>query len=91
MVGSGHLTESSEDISYCGIVSLKNVQVVLFIGALNDLAHFDIGSAYLEAYTREKLYIIVGSDFKELEGYMLLVNKAVWFMHVGSTLVRYVD
>ena len=38
----------------------------------------DIGSAYFEAYTREKLYIISGPDFKELEGHMLLVNKALY-------------
>lgn len=38
----------------------------------------DIGSAYLEAYTKEKLYIIAGPDFKDLEGHTLLVNKALY-------------
>ena len=38
----------------------------------------DIGSAYLEAYTKEKLYIIAGPDCKELEGHTLLVKKALY-------------
>jgi hypothetical protein len=32
----------------------------------------DIGNAYLEAYTAEKLYIVAGREFGELEGHMLI-------------------
>ena len=32
----------------------------------------DIGSAYLEATTREKLYIVAGPEFEELQGHILV-------------------
>ena len=35
----------------------------------------DIGNAYLEAVTKEKLYIIPGPEFKELEGHILITYK----------------
>ena len=30
----------------------------------------DIGNAYLEAFTDEKLFIVAGPEFQELEGYI---------------------
>ena len=38
----------------------------------------DIGNAYLEAFTDEKLYIGAGPEFKELEGYILIFLKALY-------------
>jgi hypothetical protein len=38
----------------------------------------DIGNAYLEAYTSEKVYIIGGPEFGELEGHILVVSKALY-------------
>ena len=38
----------------------------------------DIGNAYLEAYTHEKLFIIAGAEFEELEGFILVFNKALY-------------
>ena len=38
----------------------------------------DISSAYLEAYTSEKIYIKAGPEFGDLEGYLLLVIKALY-------------
>ena len=38
----------------------------------------DIGNAYLEAKTREKVYIIGGSGFGELEGHTLIIYKALY-------------
>ena len=36
----------------------------------------DIGNAYLEATTREKLYIVAGPEFEELQGHVLVIHKA---------------
>jgi hypothetical protein len=33
----------------------------------------DIGNAYLEAKTREKVYIIGGTGFGDLEGHLLII------------------
>ena len=44
---------------------------MIFLGKLNhlDLWGADIGNAYLEAFTDEKLYIVAGPEFQKLEGY----------------------
>ena len=45
---------------------------VIFLGKLNNL-HIcgpDIGNAYLEVFTGEKLYIVSGPELQELEGYI---------------------
>ena len=36
----------------------------------------DIGIAYLEATTKEKLFIVAGPEFEELQGHILLIHKA---------------
>ena len=38
----------------------------------------DVGNAYLEAPTREKLYIIAGPEFGELQGHILIIYKALY-------------
>ena len=38
----------------------------------------DIGNAYLEATTKEKLYIVAGSEFEELQGHIFVIHKALY-------------
>ncbi len=38
----------------------------------------DVGSAYLESYTQEKVYIIAGPEFGELQNHILVVRKALY-------------
>ena len=58
---------------YSGAVSLRNLTLLILLGKLNhlDLWGADVGIAYLEAFTDEKLYIVAGPEFQELEGYTL--------------------
>ena len=65
---------------YSGIVSLRNVMLVIFLGKLNnlDLWGADIENGYQEAFTDEKLYIVAGPEFQELEGYILIFLKALY-------------
>ena len=53
---------------------------MIFLGKLNHLELWgaDIGNAYLEAFTDEKLYIVAGPEFHELEGYILIFLKALY-------------
>ena len=37
----------------------------------------DIGNAYLESFTQEKVYIRAGPEFGEREGHFLLIIKAL--------------
>ena len=44
----------------------------------------DVGNAYLEAYTDEKLCIIAGPEFKELQGHLLIMIKALYRTRSGG-------
>ena len=80
LVADGSLTPEHVENIYSGVVSLRHLRLVIFLGELNNLelwgAH--TGNACLEAYIHEKLFIIAGPEFEELEGFILIFNKAVY-------------
>ena len=53
---------------------------MIFLGELNNLELWgaDIRNAYLEAYTNEKLFIMGGAEFEELEGFILIFIKTLY-------------
>ena len=65
---------------YSGVVSLRGIRLVVFLAELNDLEVWqtDIGNAYLEAYTKEKVYIIAGPEFVGLEGHIFVIVRALY-------------
>ena len=69
LVADGHLTPEPIENIYSGVVSLRNLRLVIFLGKLNhlDLWGADIGNAYLEAFTDEKLYIELAQKSKSLK------------------------
>ena len=69
-----------------GVVSLRSLRMVVFLSQLNDLEIWgaDVGNAYLEAYTDEKLCIIAGPEFKELQGHLLIMIKALYGIRSGG-------
>ena len=69
LVADGHLTPEPIENIYSGVVSLRNLRLVIFLGELNNLDIWgaDIGNAYLEAFTDEKLYIVAGPEFQSLK------------------------
>ena len=78
LVADGHLTPDPVESIYSGVISLRNLRLVIFLGKLNNLELWraDIGNAYLEAVKREKLYIVVGPEFEDLEGHIPTFSKA---------------
>ena len=53
----------------------------MLLAKLNDLkiVTANVGNAYLEAFTCEKLFIVAGPDFvSTLEGLVLLIEKALY-------------
>jgi Reverse transcriptase (RNA-dependent DNA polymerase) len=77
-VAGGHLTETPVDSVYSSVVSLQGIRLLVFIAQLNGLAVWstDVGNAYLESYTKEKVYIVAGPKIAPfgLEGHILLID-----------------
>ena len=65
LVADGNLTEVPLTSVYSGVASLRGIRLVLFLAELNGLESWntDIRNAYLEALTKEKVYIIAGRGF----------------------------
>ena len=63
-VAGGHMTEAPTFITYSSIVSRESVKIAFLITALNDLDVMlcDIGSAYLNAPCREKIWFVAGQE-----------------------------
>ena len=80
LVADGHLTKEPVESIYSGVVSLRSLRMVVILSQLNDLEiqGADVGNAYLEAYTDEKLCIIAGPECKELQGHLLIMVKALY-------------
>ena len=79
LVADGHLTKEP-------VVSLRKLRMVVFLSQLNDFEIWgaDVGNAYLEVYTDEKLCTIAGPEFKELQGHPLIMIKALYKTHSGG-------
>ena len=86
LVADGHLTKEPVESIYSGVVSLRSLRMVVFLSQLNDMEIWgaDVGNAYLEAYTDEKLCIIAGPEFKELQGHLLIMIKALYGTRSGG-------
>ena len=80
IVAGGHLTGTPMESVYSGVVSLRGVRIVIFLAELNGLKIWqtDVGNAYLEATTEEKVYVIAGPEFGEKEGHIFVINKALY-------------
>jgi len=80
LVAGGHLTETPIDSVYSSVVSLRGIRILTFLSELNgcELWATDIGNAYLESYTQEKVYIVAGPEFGEREGRTLIITRALY-------------
>ena len=80
LVAGGHLTPDPIESIYSGVVSIRFLRLVIFLAKLNNLEVWgaDIGNAYLEANTKEKLYVVAGPEFEELEGHILVIYKSLY-------------
>ena len=79
LVADGHLTEVPVDSVYSEVFSIRGLKLMIFLAELNNLEiqGTDVGNAYLEAYTTEKVAIIAGPEFGPLEGHTLIVSRAL--------------
>ena len=78
LVAGHHLTPDPIDHIYSRVVSIRS----LFLAQLNNMKVWgaDIGNAYLEGTTKEKLYIVAGPEYEGLQGHILVIHKALYGM-----------
>jgi len=88
LVAGGHRTPDvpREDV-FSPVVSMDTVRLGFILARLNDLevCAGDIGNAYLNAKTREKVYIIAGPEFgPELAGKRLIIDKSLYGLKTSA-------
>eukprot|EP00957_Ditylum_brightwellii_P194729 14833230-Ditylum_brightwellii.AAC.1 len=82
-MASGHMTGLNTDTYYSTVVSLRAMMMMMiFLSEFNgiELIAADIGNAYLEAYTDEKVCCIIGKEFQGYghEGLLMLIVKELY-------------
>ena len=77
-VAGGHMTDEPAESVYSGVVSIPGIRMVTFLAELNELELWaaDVGNAYLESVTKEKVCFEAGPEFGELEGHLFIIIKA---------------
>jgi Reverse transcriptase (RNA-dependent DNA polymerase) len=80
LVAGGHLTNPNTESVYSGVVSLRGIRLIVFLGELNALQLWraDVGNAELKTTTKEKVYIVGGPEFGSLEGHVLVIDRALY-------------
>lgn len=86
VVADGHLTDFPIDSVYAGVVSLRGFCICLFLAELYRMTAYttDIGNAYLEVYTSEKVCIIASKIFREQKDNLLIISKALYGLKSSS-------
>ena len=86
LVAGGHLAPDPIESIYSGVVSTRSLRLSIYLAKLNNMEVWgpDIGNAYLEATTTDKLYIVAGPEFEELQGHILVIHKALYCRIFGA-------
>ena len=84
-MADGHLTKEPMETVYSEVVSLRNLRLAMLAEFNNlELWGADVGNAYLQALTKEKLYIVGGPEFVELQEHVLVMYKALYGTRSGE-------
>jgi hypothetical protein len=86
LVAGGHLTDPTTEGSYSSVVNLRSLRICLVAAELNGLHTMvgDISSAYLEAYTKEKVCFTAGPEFGTLQGHTFIIEKALYGLRTSG-------
>ena len=87
-VGGGHRTQDIDFDLYSGVVDLETVRTVFLIAIQQDLKIVagDISSAYLQSFTVEKIYTILGQEFGPMAGQKVIVVRALYGLKLSGAM-----
>ena len=68
---------------------MRNLRLAMVFTELNNLQIWgaDVGNASLQALTKGKLYIVNGPEFEELQGHVLVTQKALYGMTTNMNIL----
>ena len=90
-VAGGHMTAPPTSMTYASVVSRESVRIAFLLAALNDMDMLtgDIGNAYLNAYTTEKIYYRAGPEWgPTLEGTVCVIIRALYGLKTSANAWR---
>ena len=84
LVADGSLTPEPAENIYSGVLSLTHPRLVILLGELNNLELWGeiLGMPIWRLIPMKKLFIIGGAEFEELEGFILIFNKALYMSQI---------
>ena len=86
LVARGDQTAPPPESVYSGVASLRSLRIICFLAELNglEITGGDIGNAYLEAYTKEKVCFVAGDEFGPLKGHLMVIDKALYGLRTSG-------
>ena len=86
IVARGDMTDPPCEAVYSRVASLQSLRIVCLLTELNGLklTGGDVGNAYLEACTSEKVCVCAGPEFGPLEGHLLVIKKALYGLRTSG-------
>ena len=86
LVAGGHVVNASMFESYSSVVqtiSLRMLQTIALNEGL-DIMTADVGNAFIQAYTNEKIYSRCGKEFGDREGCIVEIKKALYGLSTSA-------
>jgi len=80
LVGGGHVTNANGFDTYASTVHTENVRLIMYLIVKFWLSTLigDVSTAYLNAFTKEKIWSRAGPEFGELAGCIVIIRKALY-------------
>ena len=90
LVARGDLTDPPSTLTYSSVVSRESVRIAFLVASMNglEIMMFDVGNAYLNAFTSEKLYCIAGKEFGDEEGRLMIIRRALYGLKSSGAAYR---
>ena len=99
MVMGGHVTNADDLDKYAATTSMNGVKLQLYLTSRSKkkLISGDVGSAYLNSFTQEKIWTVLGPEFGDLQGkvevvkslYGLITSANAWFRRFTNTIKEF--